>query len=262
MSKDAIIISKKKTGAKPCPVDICSDHTGKMEGMQSLSTACSTNQFCLRNCSIKGSICEHCYAQTMSKMYKALDAKLEHNTSVLTTRLLSPAEIPVINCQVFRFESFGDLHNETHLKNYIAIANANPRVRFTLWSKNYGVVLNYFKTHKCPDNFTMIISSMFINRRMSLAPFKATGAFKPGQLKVFTVYNYEYLTTHPGAVDINCGSRWCLGCRACYDENEIEEINEILKNEQSKTEKFIKRTSPEFSKECEELAEELDLVTL
>ena len=262
MPKKITDTGKTPAATKRYPIDICSDHTGKMEGMQSLSTACSTNPCCLRNCRIKGSICEHCYAQTMSKMYKALDARLQHNTSVLTTRLLSPAEIPVINCQIFRFESFGDLHNETHLKNYIAIAKANPGVRFTLWSKNYGVVLNYFKTHTCPENFTMIISSMYINRRLSLAPFKATGAFKPGQLKVFTVYNFEYLTTHPGAVDINCGSRWCLGCRACYDKNEIEEINEILKNEQAKAERFIKRTSSRFEKDCETLAEELDLVTI
>ena len=260
MPSSTIITTTRRKGATPSPIEICTDHTGKMEGMQSLSTACSTNPCCLRNCKVKGSICEHCYAQLMSKMYKALDARLNKNTSVLTTRLLDASEIPVINCQIFRFESFGDLHNEIHLKNYIAIAEANPGVRFTLWSKNYPVVLHYFSAHKCPENFTMIISSMFINKRMDLTPFKRTGAFAPGQLKVFTVYNYDYLTSHPGDVTINCGSRWCLGCRACYEKNGIEEINEILKNEQGKAESFIRRTSSGFNEECENLADELDSV--
>lgn len=244
------------------PVEITKDHTGKMEGMQSISTSCASNPCCLRNCKIKGSICEHCYAQTMLKMYKGLYGKVERNTELLTTRVLTNAELPVINANIFRFEAFGDLHNETHLVNYINIALKNPGTRFTLWSKNYPVVLKYFGEHKCPENFTMIISSMFVNKKQDLTPFKNTGAFAPGQLKVFTVYDYDFLKDNHDTVTINCGSRFCLGCRQCYDKNAVEEINEILKNEQGKAEAYLERKAPgwdaKIESECMELAGDLD----
>lgn len=243
-------------------IEICSDHNGKMEGMQSISTSCKDNPCCVRNHTIKGSICEHCYAHAMLDMYSALHSKCERNTEALTKKLLSPSEIPHTTCDVFRFEAFGDIYNETHLKNYIAIAKANPQTRFTLWSKNYPVVLHYFKTNKCPDNFTMIISSLFVNKKTDLTPFKATGAFKPGQLKVFTVYDYGFIKNDPTAVKINCGSKLCRGCMICYNKNTVEEVNEVLKSDQSKVDAILRRISPTYESEGVELADELDELDL
>lgn len=241
------------------PLELCTNHTGKMEGMVSLSTNCANNPCCQRNCKIKGSICEHCYAQTMMKMYKALGERTDRNTTELTTRELAWSELPVVNASIFRFEAFGDLHNETHLINYIHIAEKNPNTRFTLWSKNYPVVLNYFKTHKCPSNFTMIISSMFINKVQDLTPFKNTGAFAPGQLKVFTVFDENYIKANSATLKINCGSRYCLGCRLCYDKNEVEEVNEILKSDKNGVESFLLRQDPHYegmiADACDEFAD-------
>lgn len=234
-----------KVKVKPV-IELTTDHTGKMLGMQSLSTSCRTNPGCLRNSKIPGSICEKCYAQTMLQMYKDLDAKTERNTEVLTKEILDMADLPVINCQIFRFESFGDIHNEIHLQNYINIAIKNPGCMFTLWTKNYSVALNYFKTHDCPENFTLIISSLFINKKQDLTPFKKLGKFRKGQLKVFTVYDYDYIRLHHDDININCGSRLCMGCQLCYRKNEVEEINEILKSDQEKTEEFLDRISPDF----------------
>ena len=228
-------------------IELTTDHTGKMLGMQSLSTSCRLNPGCQRNSKIPGSICEKCYAQTMLQMYKDLDAKLDRNTEALTVKVLDWDDLPIINCQVFRFESFGDLYNEVHLQNYINIAKKNPGCRFTLWTKNYGVAMHYFKEHDCPENFTLIISSLFVNKKQDLAPFKKLGKFKKGQLKVFTVYDYDYIKQHADELNINCGSRLCLGCRLCYDKNEVEEINEILKSDQEKTEQYLDTLKPDYN---------------
>ena len=249
-------ITIKKSAVRPV-IEITDGHTGKMLGMQSISTSCRTNPGCIRNSKIPGSICEKCYAQTMLQMYKDLDAKTERNTEVLTTRIVDWDDLPVVNCQIFRFESFGDIHNETHLQNYINIAKKNPGCMFTLWTKNYKTAYDYFKVNECPENFTLIISSLFINKKQDLEPFKKLGKFKKGQLKVFTVYDYGYIHDHPDDVKINCGSRLCMGCQLCYRKNEVEEINEILKSDQEKTESFLDTLSDDFdermSKEMEEI---------
>ena len=54
----------KRTGIK-----ITQKHTGKMIGMQSLSTSCLLNKYCQERAKVAGSICSHCYAQRMMKQY-------------------------------------------------------------------------------------------------------------------------------------------------------------------------------------------------
>jgi hypothetical protein len=242
---------------------ICKDHTGKMEGMWSLSTNCRTNPCCLKNKEIKGSICSHCYAQIMAKQYTDLAKKLQENADILTTRLLTPSEIPELTTPsgVFRFESFGDIHNLVHLANYVAIAKHNPQTRFTLWTKNYTVAAAFFSKYECPENMTLIISSMMVNKKTPIFDlFKRRYHFTKGQLKVFTVYDYKYIKDNydKGIVHINCGSRYCLGCRLCYDKNDIEEISEVLKNDQARVVSFMLRKDPTYDKVNSEMADELE----
>lgn len=115
-------------------------HSGKMEGMQSLSTSCLCNKYC-KNRSINSDlVCSHCYAQRQMKMYKNLNACLERNTKILTGRILKEAEIPMINASFFRFESFGDLINITQVINYFHICKKNKHVHFALWTKNPWII--------------------------------------------------------------------------------------------------------------------------
>lgn len=216
----------------------CFDHTGKMEGMVSVSTCCLENPLCKKNQAIEGSICSHCYAKTMQEMYKDLYAKDVENINLWTKEIIDEKDLPEVNARWFRFESFGDIFNEIHLTNYMNFAKKNPKTRFTLFTKNYGVALAYFKEHKCPENVNIMISSLFLNKRINLEPFYETGAFESGQCKVFTVFDYNFLKEHP-EVNINCGSRSCLGCRRCYEKNSTIEVNEILKSDQNKTESML-----------------------
>ena len=242
------------------PVKICDKHTGKMEGLRSISTSCLDNPFCQRNRTIEGAICKKCYADTMMKMYKDLRSKCLENFKLLAYKILDDSEIPIIEDKIFRFESFGDVYNYIQLYNYVNIARKNPDCRFTLWSKNYPLIYQFFRDFECPENFTMIMSSLKINERYNLDALKSTGHFKPGQLKVFTVFSLDYIKDHRDTVNINCGSRSCFTCRCCYEKNSVEEVNEILKNEQSAAEEYLSRTEEGFGDKCLEVAEELEEV--
>ncbi len=228
-------------------IEITKNHTGKMEGMVSISTSVFMNENCKKNHLIKGSICEHCFSHTLSKMYKELDQKNRRNTEILTKSVLPDEELPVFDPVKFplvRLESFGDLNNETQLINYINIVKKNPDCRFSLYTKMYKIVLSYFSLHECPKNMNLVISSLFLNKPINPEPFYKTGSFEEGQLKVFTVYDYDYLHDHPEAT-INCGSRNCRLCQRCYSKNPTIYVNEILKTDQRKSEMMIDMRNPE-----------------
>ena len=227
---------------------ICTDMEGKMEGVWSLSTCCATNPLCKKYHKIKGSICEKCYAHTLMELRKALEDKTKRNTEILTkehlTIMKSTPELPA-TVKYFRFEAFGDVQNSTQLMNYVMIALQNPHVRFALFSKNYNLILTFFKGDTTvPKNLTVVVSSLFINRPIRSEVFYRTcHGFAPGQLKVFTVYDYDYLKEHP-EVEINCGSRSCMKCGLCYKENSQVAVREILKAHQEKAERMIKMREP------------------
>lgn len=239
-------------------IEICENHTGKMEDIQSISTSVLLNPNCQKNQEIKGSICSHCYAENMAKMYGALAEKLARNTAELTKRIIPTEELPDLSDQkIFRFESFGDLNNEIQLINYINIAKKNPETRFTLWTKMYELVYDYFKREEIPSNFTLILSSLMTNVKINLEKFKALGKFEKGQLKSFTVYDKNYIKAHIDSLTINCGSRCCVGCRKCYDKNEIEEISEILKSDQDAVETMYKLRCPEHLEKLNKILNDL-----
>lgn len=240
MKEKKISLKKKKepTLQERLLRSFCCNHTGKMEGMMSVSTCCLENPMCLKRQKIKGSICEHCFAASLQTMYKDLYSKDVENIELWAKNPIDIKDIPKTNATWFRLESFGEIFSTTHLENYMKLVEKNPETRFTLYTKNYKVALDYFREHKCPENFTLMVSSLYMNKRINLMPFYATGAFSPGQCKVFTVFDYNYLVEHP-EVKINCGSRSCLGCGRCYSKNETVEVNEILKSDQGRTEAML-----------------------
>ena len=199
---------------------ITTNHSGKMRGMQSLSTSCATNENCKRNAQIEGSICAKCYAQQMMAYYSKMSACFERNAEVLTSRVLTKEELPLINACYFRFESFGDLNNTTQLINYFNICKKNPDVHFALWTKNPQIVAEVVKENSKPKNLVIIASSLMINREINIDDM-------PYIDKAFTVYTKEYIKDNE--VQINCGARNCLQCHRCYKKTGDRYIREILK---------------------------------
>lgn len=195
-------------------------HSGKMEGMQSLSTSCLCNKYCKNRSSNSELVCSHCYAQRQMKMYKNLNACLERNTKILTGRILKEAEIPMINASFFRFESFGDLINATQVINYFHICKKNKHVHFALWTKNPWIIEEAIESgEKKPSNLQIVYSSPCLNEVI-----EPVYDFID---KIFTVFDKNYIKEHN--VDINCGAKSCLLCNKCYRKNNVRYINEKLK---------------------------------
>ena len=195
---------------------------GKMEGLQSLSTSVLENPHCQERRKQGNTICAHCFAASQMKCYKSMVKCFKENTEILTTQLFPVEEMPIINTLYFRFESFGDLINETQAINYFNICKKNPAVKFALWTKNPWIIERAIKAgNEKPENLQIVLSSPILNKAIEE---KAVSKY-PFIDKIFTVYDKEESKN----VNINCGAKKCLTCGLCYNKNEVRYINETLK---------------------------------
>lgn len=203
---------------------ICKRHTGKMEGLQSLSTSTLLNPNCLKYRKIEGSICSHCYAVAQLNRYAPQVKKLEKATALLSTDILPLEALPMITSLYFRFEAFGDLINAIQVVNYFNIANKNPLVNFALWTKNPHIIAEAMKVYgiEKPTNLNIIYSSIFLND-VNTAILKRYSFID----KVFTVYDKN--TIENKNISVNCGALHCATCLKCYAKNDIKFISEKLK---------------------------------
>lgn len=203
---------------------ITTKHTGKMEGMLSLSTNMLLNAFCKAHRNTPGAICQHCYANNLLTFRPSMQKPYTFNTYLLKNCILPLEILPVINANIFRFESFGDLDNVNQAINYINICKVNPNTTFALWTKNPIIMKRALKIVDKPENLIIIYSSLYINDRTNgLKMMK----IYPWIDKVFTVYDEE--TIESKGIEINCGPRHCLSCQRCYSKSTEKFINEKLK---------------------------------
>lgn len=199
-------------------IHVTTNHTGKMEGMTSISTCALTNEHCIARRNVNGCICARCYACTMEKRYTALTNALLRNSTALSTDYLQAEDIPTIDANYCRLEAFGDLINETHLLNYITIVNSNPHTMFALWTKNFAICSRVFAQIEKPTNLHVVASSPMLNTPIN-EPVWADATF--------TVWTSEEIAQAHGE-SINCGKRKCIECLACYKGTKTR-VNELLK---------------------------------
>lgn len=221
-------------------ISITTNHTGKMEGMASLSTSTLDNEYCKRNAAIPGSICSHCYAVTQLKARPNNHRCFSRNFKILTGWIIPDDQLPVINSKKFRFEAFGDLGNETQFINYLKITYANPGTTFTIWTKNPHIMENVFDKmgFKKPKNLIIVISTLFIDKPVRFETIKKRWWFAD---KVFNVFSSKEKARELG-FEINCGDNVCNMCSVCYDlENDITEISELEKGAAKKAKKAKKK---------------------
>lgn len=202
---------------------VTKNFTGKMEGMTGITTSMFCNPNCEKLRNIKGSVCEKCYTPHSNLRFNNVKNCYKRNTINLSTTLYSLRDLPRINAQYCRFESHGDLINETHLDNFINICKFNSDVKFTLWTKQYRLLLDYFSTHKKPRNLKIVISSLMINQPINPKRFDELGL----NVKIFTVYDKDFIKKKK--ININCGDKKCIDCLKCYKTNNIKYVNELLK---------------------------------
>lgn len=211
----------------------CINHSGKMREMISLSSSPAANGRCKHRAECGGDdcICTHCYSRSMMEIYDALGVKLAANTEALTSEIIPGVNIPEVNearHPYGRIEAFGDLVNEVHAINYISLIGCNPSVFWGWWTKNPDIIAAALVTgeYEIPENVNVIYSNPIIDKPIRLADIQKIYPFVK---KVFNVFSSAEKARELG-YKINCGANYCRGCGICYSDNDITEVNEILKN--------------------------------
>ncbi len=197
-------------------------HTGKMKGINSISTNCMLNPYCLKRQQNKLFVCAKCYAKHYLEFRPTLRKRMDMNTELLTEHLLDDRQVPIINDVYFRLESFGDLINEMHFINYLRICNLHPQTTFALWTKNLHIIERVFKAFKRPENLVINYSSENLN-------VPADESTLPSFVDhIFTVYEKKFAKDND--VPINCGKKnVCIKCLKCYRHGGEKHIREELK---------------------------------
>lgn len=189
--------------------------SGKMLDIQSINTSTLQNGFCSKMRD-SDSVCRKCYAATYEKMRPALENALLRNHAALSSGILPLSDLPFINAQFFRVNSFGELINAIHFKNILNMAMKNSHCQVVLWTKRKDLINKVLSVREKPVNLTLIYSSPVINTSAKLPRYFD---------KVFTVYDKN----HKNASHINCGGKSCNDCQLCYTVNDTVYINEIVK---------------------------------
>lgn len=194
--------------------------TGKMQDIVCLSSSNLCNPFCAARKNNPDMICSKCFADSTCSRYAALRENMERNTEILTSQLFDVEAWPVLNLQIFRLESFGDLINCTQARNYLRFCKRNPGVRFALWTKNPGILAQAVAIEGKPANLVVLLSSALLDQRCDASRWSFVD-------KTFTVYRPE--TVKAQEIEINCGARNCLTCQRCYHLDTESDIRELLK---------------------------------
>ena len=231
------------------------NHTGKMDGMTSLSTTCKCNEHCIKRIAkayadldidtsnmqearaaikkyIKENplaenicICALCFSDSQQDMQETMQQPLKRNYEIMNNGIIHDDWIPVLNVLYLRGESFGDFNSKNAAINIFKIVSKNEKTDCTTWSKNPVYFYEAEQAgYKKPRNFKLNYSSPYINKVAKI----------PEQYEhlidgVFTVFTEEYAALHN--IVINCGARACLSCLRCYVgfDGKIKYINELLK---------------------------------
>ena len=189
--------------------------TGKLDGVLSLSTSCACNNRCIARMKNPDLICSDCFAVDTQSNYKGVFENTSLNAAILSKEVLPLSLWPVLDTDILRIESFGDVINVTHALNYINLTYQNPKTTVTAWTKNPDIWVKAFKKVGKPHNLIFGISSDKKNTVMEIKP-----EYKPYVNFVFTVYELDFLLDNGINPEtfINCGGRSCRGCMKCYNE--------------------------------------------
>lgn len=234
------------------------NHTGKMSGMNGLSTTCklgicpdrvqaafrlvrpdfdietagkeevadarkALNGYIKKNpLATDASICGFCFSDKMQDYRKEMVPVLARNFEILNNGVINSDWLPVLNSLYFRGESFGDFASVNSVINFCNLCRKNPQTTVTVWTKNPAFFYLAFKRMPKPENMIIVLSSEKINQKRTI-----DSRFSWFIDKTFTVYTKKFSSEYN--VNVNCGARSCLGCLNCYKKDGVTEISELLK---------------------------------
>jgi len=191
--------------------------TGKLKGFKALNTNTLSNPYCIKAHQNKNSICSECYSIKMLEgLRKNCIPAWENNSIILSTCSLSEIEVKKLNLQneqYFRYDAHGELINEQHFYNLVAIAKYYPKVNFRLWTKRNDIVNECMKRlNALPDNFKLIFSNSKVDKPLKKIPKYFYKTFN----NVSTMDN-----------TVNCKAN-CMDCLTCYDDDVNADIQHII----------------------------------
>lgn len=198
--------------------------TGKLEGFQAISTNTVSNEYCNKQYKKQdpNNICSFCYSNEMLRTYrKSVATALQRNSDLLTSKVLHPDALPIINSAFFRFNAHGELDLDKqkatiNLENYVNIAIKNPHCTFSLWSKRFDIIKPFFDKHEKPKNLILIYSTPLTNHILKKTPkyFDKTFNTVKGDLH---------------KEQQNCTGQKCKDCLLCYKKDTTSIIVEKVK---------------------------------
>lgn len=162
---------------------------------------------------IKGSICYNCYANKGNyHRFKAniLPMQNKRLNSIKSNKWV-PAMIKLINNQpFFRWHDSGDIQSLKHFDKICKIAEALPKTKFWIPTREYDIIKEYVKTKVIPSNLIVRLSAMFIDKAVIIPKSLQ-------HIDNITVSNVHSKTP----IGIECESYKhdgkCDDCRKCWD---------------------------------------------
>lgn len=207
-------------------VFISNGYGGKMTDIVGISGFAGNNEKCIQRAQKGIGVCPYCFS-FRNAYFSCLPAWTKNDTIFSTVKfavndlIMDPEKIK--EC---RFSTHGDLNNALHAYNYMVIAYSNPKIQYTLWTKNneyYQQARKMFRSDfgiDRPANFRVIFSG----NRLDVIPGKKglTALKANGYDAYFVVYSkraiQEKAVTEFFGHFCKCGKNSCKKeCHFCYD---------------------------------------------
>ena len=190
--------------------------SGKLEGIPAVNSNPLNNKFCNKMSKCPGTICQHCFSRKMLKTYRSNCVKsFTSNGDILKSKVLHEDLLPVFNDRYIRISAHGEMINLNHFINICNIAKNNTNSTFSIWTKRKPIIARYVKKYgPIPKNLIMIYSNEILDKIITSVPKNFN--------KVFNVITAD-------SDKINCGSKKCIECLACYKLESENIIVEKLK---------------------------------
>ena len=198
-------------------LNIYSTGSGKMQGIPSINSDTTENEFCIKMSSSKKDniICTKCYSMNMLKTFrKNAVPKFRKIGEVLSTTILPTEILPKAPNIINRLHSHGELINTTHLHNFFNIVEREPNKVFTLWTKRKNIVYKVLRERDKPKNLILIYSNPAIDCIIETPPKHFD--------KVFNNVSFK-------SDAVNCEGK-CIDCLKCYTiTDKTKSIVEVAK---------------------------------
>jgi len=166
---------------------------------------------------VKGSVCSNCYACKGCYVFPVVKNALALRLASIEKDGWTDAMVFSIqkkNLSFFRFHDSGDVQSLEHLRKIVEIAKRCPSCKFWLPTKENGIVLQFLKSEKLPENLTVRLSCpMMDGENLAVKKMaRENGLTVAGASSDMGKVNCKaYLT------DGKCGD-----CRACWNKDVFE----------------------------------------